>query len=662
MTQRDRKLHYDIIVIGAGHAGCEAALAAARAGCRTAVITTNLDRVGYMPCNPSVGGPGKSQLVAEIDALGGEMARAADRTALQVRELNASKGPAVRAVRVQSDKLLYALAMKEAMESQPNLELIQDEALELLLGHDEDGRKRAEGVLARASGALRTQVVIVTAGTFLRGKLVSGDAACSGGRAGDLADLALASSLAEVGLRLRRLKTGTPPRVDARTIDFAEIEAQSGSSSPLWMSRDGSENRLRPLTFEPPPERPWLRSYPGWRLQLACYRTSTNQSTHDLIRANLHRAPMYNGAIQGVGPRYCPSIEDKVARYLDKSSHPIFLEPEGWCSNEFYVQGMSTSLPPEVQQYVLRTIPGMRRARIVRYGYAVEYDSVDPSEITLTLEAKRIANLFLAGQVNGTSGYEEAGGQGILAGLNAACAVQNRSPVVLRREDAYIGVMVDDLVTRPFEEPYRMLTSRAEYRLLLRTDTADARLAQLAYDHGLIGRRRLDAVEAETEAISTLTKLFSTSWFNPTEKHASILCEAQIEPVNRPMTGLELLRRPNVTAPQLFAAVRGLKDGCFVGNLPSDDALSKVQTAAKYEAFIVREAREAARQRQANYRPLSEELDYARIEGLRVEARERLAQIRPRSIGQASRIAGVTPADVTVLLVHARRLQTSAQP
>jgi len=371
---------------------------------------------------------------------------------------------------------------------------------------------------------------------------------------------------------------------------------------------------------------------------------------------------MYNGAIQGVGPRYCPSIEDKVARYLGKSSHPIFLEPEGWCSNEFYVQGMSTSLPPEVQQYVLRTIPGMRRARIVRYGYAVEYDSVDPSEITLTLEAKRIANLFLAGQVNGTSGYEEAGGQGILAGLNAACAVQNRSPVVLRREDAYIGVMVDDLVTRPFEEPYRMLTSRAEYRLLLRTDTADARLAQLAYDQGLIGRRRLDAVEAETEAISTLTKLFSTSWFNPTEKDASILCEAQIEPVNRPMTGLELLRRPNVTAPQLFAAVRGLKDGCFVGNLPSDDALSKVQTAAKYEAFIVREAREAARQRQANYRPLSEELDYARIEGLRVEARERLAQIRPRSIGQASRIAGVTPADVTVLLVHARRLQTSAQP
>ncbi len=370
---------------------------------------------------------------------------------------------------------------------------------------------------------------------------------------------------------------------------------------------------------------------------------------------------MFNGAIEGIGPRYCPSIEDKVARFTDKPSHPIFLEPEGWRSNEVYVQGMSTSLPPDVQLAALRTIPGLREARIVRHGYAVEYDAIDPSELTLTLEASRIARLFFAGQINGTSGYEEAAGQGILAGINAACVVQGRPQLVLGRDEAYIGVMVDDLVTRPFAEPYRMLTARAEYRLLLRSDTADSRLSQIAYDHGLIRRDRLNAIETEETAVHTLRELFAKSWFNPTAEHNALLAAAGFEPVTRAMNAVELLRRPNTSARQLLVAVRGLKHELADESSITDAVMSKLRISTNYEAFIAKEAREAAKQRQADRRPLPGEIDYAAIKGLRIEARERLAKIRPRSVGQASRIAGVTPADISVLMVHAHRLQATAR-
>jgi tRNA uridine 5-carboxymethylaminomethyl modification enzyme len=648
---------YDVIVVGAGHAGCEAALAAARAGCSTLVLTPNLDRIGYMPCNPSIGGPGKSHLVAEVDALGGEMARAADRAAVQLRLLNTSKGPAVQAIRAQEDKLLYALAMKEAIERQDRLELCQDEVLALRLeARGQQHRPRIAGVVTRSRGEIRATVVVITAGTFLRAAMIAGDSRHSGGRAGDRADVELAASLGELGFKLRRLKTGTPPRVDARTVDRSLCEPQSGSEEPLWLSRDGASGRLDLLTL--PPLTLYEVSGGDWRPQLSCYRTGTNPTTHAVIRANLDRAPMFNGSIQGIGPRYCPSVEDKVARFADKPSHPIFLEPEGWRSGELYVQGMSTSLPFDVQDAALRTIPALREARVTRYGYAVEYDAIDPSELAPTMESRRVEHLFLAGQVNGTSGYEEAAGQGILAGLNAANAVRGRSLVTLRRDQAYIGVMADDLSSKPFEEPYRMLTSRAEYRLSLRPGTADDRLASLAHDAGLIDRTRWHEIECERQCLDHAIDTSRGARLTPAAATAEIVEDAGLTSINRPRSAFDLLRRPEVSIDDITDLLRRAGYGELTR---TPRLLKRIEEEVKYGAFIEREAREVTRRATLERRPLPTEIDYHQVAGLRFEARQRLSANRPRTFGEATRLSGVTPADVAALLIHTTRLEALAR-
>lgn len=656
MTEPTSRRHYDVIVIGAGHAGCEAALAAARSGCATLVLTPNLDRIGFMPCNPSIGGPGKSHLVAEVDALGGEMARAADRAVLQIRCLNTSKGPAVQAIRAQEDKALYAIAMKEALEHQPGLEICQDEVISLSLDQRGSGRPRVTGVVARRRGALTAEAVIVTAGTFLRGAMISGEDRTSGGRAGDSADTELAGSIASSGFKLRRLKTGTPPRIDARTVDFSACEIQPGSDEPLWLSRDGAKGRLEPLTL-PPVSVHRAYAADGWRPQLACFRISTNERTHEVIRANLHRAPMFNGTIEGIGPRYCPSVEDKVARFADKPSHPIFLEPEGWRTNELYVQGMSTSLPPDVQDAALRTIPALRDVVVTRYGYAVEYDAVDPSEITATLESRRVERLFFAGQINGTSGYEEAAGQGIIAGINAAAAVANRAPLVLRRDQAYIGVMIDDLVTKPFDEPYRMLTSRAEFRLSLRPSTADWRLGELAAERGLVTAARREEVARERRMVQDAVAALNATLLTPSASHRAALESAGFEPLTRTLLAAELLRRPGVSLNDVVAVLDERHRDLFAEL--GRDVLQLVEEEVKYGAFVERERREVERRAALEHRALPDGIDYARVDGLRIEAAIKLSTQRPRTIGEASRLLGVTPSDIAALLIHTARAEAA---
>lgn len=641
---------YDVVVIGAGHAGCEAGLAGARAGARVLVMTPNLDRVGFMPCNPSIGGPGKSHIAAEVDAMGGEMARAADRTALQVRRLNTSKGPAVQAIRIQADKSLYASAMKEALENQPNLELMQDEAIGL-----EISAGRVSGIVAKARGAIEARAVVITAGTFLRAALVAGESRTPGGRAGEGADIALAGSIADLGFQLRRLKTGTPPRIDGRTVDFSACEPQPGDDEPLWLSHDGRRGRIEPLTLPPVPlHEPWA-AHDSWRPQLACFRISTNPDAHQIIRENLHRAPMFNGSIQGVGPRYCPSIEDKVAKFTDKPCHPIFLEPEGWRTNELYVQGMSTSLPFDVQERALRAIPALRRALITRFGYAVEYDAVDPSELASTLESRRVDGLFLAGQINGTSGYEEAAGQGLIAGVNAANRAANRPLLVLRRDQSYIGVMIDDLVNKPFDEPYRMLTSRAEYRLLLRTSTAGERLGGIARDHGLIDRDRLAEIEADAAAVARCVSQLKSLTIRPGSDGAERLESARIR-VPREANAAELLRRPEVRIRDVLSAL----PVDLEVNSPADDLLNRIEEAIKYDDFIRREAHEAERHAKLESKPIPAQIDYLAIPGLRFEASQKLNLHKPATFGNAQRLSGVTPADIAALLIHAARAEAAA--
>lgn len=644
---------YDVIVIGAGHAGCEAAHAAARMGCRTLLLTIDLDKLAHMSCNPSIGGPAKGHLVREIDALGGLMGRVTDRTFIQIRLLNESKGPAVQAPRAQADKRLYAKVMKETIEATPNLDLKQ--AMVERIMPVAAGQAPALGarfaVLTHTGRVYRSHALVLTTGTFLRGRAITGEAIWGAGRAGEAPAVALGEDLASLGFPLARLKTGTPPRIDARTIDFSLAEPQYGSVAPLYFgyydTEKDQEAGVEPaFRGDPSP----LYPHPildGWRPQLPCYLIHTTPAFHAVIRDNLDRAPLFSGVIEGVGPRYCPSIEDKIVRFADKERHGLFLEPEGWSTNEVYVQGCNTSLPEDTQWAMLRTIPALRHVELMRVGYAIEYDAVATGEITADMAAKRLPGLFLAGQINGTTGYEEAAAQGLLAGINAARAVQRRPSVILRRDEAYIGVLIDDLVTKEIHEPYRMFTSRAEHRLLLRADNADLRLTPLAHELGLADHARAEAVERKRAHVDELLATLRGRRVFPSATTNARLEACGVAPLSAEATAEELLRRPDVGYAQLRESL----------DLP-DAAPNVVEQAAieaKYGGYLAKQQREVDRMRRMESRRLPPEIDYATIRGLRNEARQTLTRFRPATLGQAARLAGINPADIAILLVAVER-------
>ena len=617
---------YDIIVVGAGHAGVEAALAAARMGRSTLILTLSLDNIAMLPCNPSIGGPGKSHLVREIDALGGEMGIAADRASIQRRLLNTGKGPAVHALRMQADKFLYQRIMKETLENTENLDVRQLLVTELIAEETPQGR-RVTGVRCETGEALSARAVILATGTYLRGRIILGETIYDSGPNGQRPAMALSDSLRTLGLRLMRFKTGTPARLDRRSIDFSKTSLQEGSPAAPSFSF---------MTEEMP------------QTQIPCYLTYTNAATHAVIRANLHRAPMANGVIEGIGPRYCPSVETKIARFPDKERHQLFLEPEGLHTNEIYVQGMSTSLPSDVQEAFLTTIPGLAHARIMRPGYAIEYDCLDPLQLTAALAVKDVAGLYAAGQANGTSGYEEAAAQGLIAGINAARAVTGEDPLILRRYEAYIGVLIDDLVTKGTEEPYRMMTSRAEYRLILRQDNADLRLTPRGRAVGLVTDARWARFTAKRTAIEHALKDLREIRLSPSIETEVLLRDAGFLPLRVPMTLFDLLRREGS-----YEALAPLFD------LPAlaDDVREEVEITVRYDGYIRKQQEQIDRMERLESRRIPASMDYAAIKGLRIEAAEKLAAVCPRSIGQASRISGVSPADLSVLLVHLEKEQ-----
>ncbi|USG65797.1 tRNA uridine-5-carboxymethylaminomethyl(34) synthesis enzyme MnmG [Brevibacillus ruminantium] len=611
---------YDVIVIGAGHAGSEAALATARMGCSTLLLTINLDSVAFMPCNPSVGGPAKGHVVREIDALGGEMGKNTDKTHIQMRLLNTGKGPAVHALRAQADKFAYQHEMKKTIENTPNLILRQAMVEELIINNGV-----CEGVVTQTGARYTAKAVVLTTGTYLRGKIILGDLQYESGPNNMRPSVRLAYHLKELGFEMVRFKTGTPPRVHKSSVDYSQMEIQPGDDVPRAFSYETTEFIMD---------------------QLPCWLTYTNENTHHLINDNLHRAPMYSGTIEGRGPRYCPSIEDKIVRFNDKPRHQIFLEPEGRNTEEMYVQGLSTSMPEEIQIQMLRSLPGMEQVRMMRPGYAIEYDALVPTQLWPTLETKQIPGLFTAGQINGTSGYEEAAAQGLMAGINAARKIQGKSPVILGREEAYIGVLIDDLVTKGTSEPYRLLTSRAEHRLLLRHDNADLRLTDIGFEIGLISEERYQRFSEKRELIEKEKERIMQTRVRPDMQQVQeVLRQAGSPELTEVIDLAQLLRRPEITYQHIVQMMPPSEA------LP-EDVTEQVEIQIKYDGYIRKSLQQVERMKKMEERRIPESLDYHQISGMSKESRENLSKIRPLNIGQASRISGVNPADISVLMVY----------
>ena len=620
---------YDVIVVGGGHAGTEAALAAARMGVDTLLLTHSIETLGQMSCNPAIGGIGKGHLVKEIDALGGEMALAADKAGIQFRILNRRKGPAVRATRAQADRQLYRMAIRTKLENQPGLSIFQQPVVDLI----ENG-SAIEGVVTQMGLKFYAPSVVLTVGTFLDGKIHIGDSNYAGGRAGDPPATALAERLRARPFRVDRLKTGTPPRIDRKTIDYARLQEQPGDMPLPLFSTMG--------TLDMHPE------------QVCCHITHTNEKTHDIIRESLHRSPLFSGEIEGVGPRYCPSIEDKVVRFADKTSHQVFVEPEGLQLGEVYPNGISTSLPYDVQQRLVNSMLGFEQALITRPGYAIEYDYFDPRDLRPTLETRFIEGLYFAGQINGTTGYEEAGAQGLMAGANAAARVQGKKPLELKRSEAYVGVLIDDLITRGTNEPYRMFTSRAEYRLMLREDNADLRLTELGRELGLVEDARWRAFEQYREQLESLNQALRDQWVRPATAAAEALAKVLQNPVTREYRIAEILKRPEIEIGDVMPFVAG------ADSYPQN-VREQVEVNAKYAGYLARQQQEIDKASRHEQTELPETLDYTEVRGLSNEVSQKLAQHRPATIGQASRISGITPAAISLLLVHLKRHQYQVQ-